>query len=86
MLHKDVALQLFCLCLKVRFGIHTKFVKMAGKPRLSFVVDVSLSLCKVLDSCDALAKKNCEDCGSNSKWRPVVVRDDRYIKNQIVKL
>ena len=86
LLHKDVALQLFCPCLRVRFGIHSKFVDQAGRPRLSFVVDASPSLCQVLDACDAVSKKISEDCGSSSEWRHVVARNYRYINSPTVRL
>ncbi|XVF11886.1 hypothetical protein REPUB_Repub08aG0066000 [Reevesia pubescens] len=86
LLHKDVALQLFCPCLRVRFGLRTKFVDQAGRPRLNFVVDASRSLCGVLDACDAVAKKISEDSGSNSEWRPVIANDYRYIKSPSVRL
>ncbi|XVF09028.1 hypothetical protein REPUB_Repub07fG0055300 [Reevesia pubescens] len=86
LLYEDVALQLFCPCLRVRFGISTKFVDQAGRPRLSFVVDASPSLCRVLDTCDAVAKKTSEDCGSGSQWRHVVARDSRYLKSPTVRL
>ncbi|XVE54764.1 hypothetical protein DITRI_Ditri03aG0107900 [Diplodiscus trichospermus] len=88
LLHKDVALQLFCPCLRVRFGIHTKFIDKAGLPRLNFVVDASPSLCEVLQTCDAAAKKILEDYGSKSKWRPVVAspKDYRYIDSPTVRL
>ncbi|XWS60504.1 hypothetical protein CRYUN_Cryun07bG0041700 [Craigia yunnanensis] len=86
LLHEDVALQLCCPCLRVRFGIHTKFVDQAGRPRLSFVVDASPSLCGVLDACDAVAKKISEDCGSSSEWRHVVSRSYRYINGPTVRL
>ncbi|XP_022736583.1 protein NEN2-like isoform X2 [Durio zibethinus] len=86
LLQEDVALQLFCSCLRVRFGISTKFVDQAGRPRLSFVVDASPSLCRVLDACDSVAKKLSEDCGSSSEWRPVVTRDYHYINSSTVRL
>ncbi|RVW90463.1 Protein NEN2 [Vitis vinifera] len=73
-LHNDVKLLLHCTQLRVRFGISTRFVDPAGRPRLSFVVDGSPSLCQVLDACDQLAYKLSVDSGSSSEWRPVVIR------------
>ncbi|KAL5746793.1 hypothetical protein ACOSQ2_024090 [Xanthoceras sorbifolium] len=78
LLHKEVILQLCCSSLRVRFGISTKFVDQAGRPRLSFVVDASTSLCKVLDSCDNIAQKFAVDSGSSSEWRPVTRKNGSY--------
>ncbi|XP_022728169.1 protein NEN1-like [Durio zibethinus] len=86
LLHENVALQLFCPCLRVRFGINTKFVDQAGRPRLSFVVGAPPSLCGVLDACTDAAKKISEDCGSSSEWRHVVVRNSKFINCPTVRL
>ncbi|XVF11888.1 hypothetical protein REPUB_Repub08aG0066200 [Reevesia pubescens] len=86
LLHKDVAFQLFCPRLRVRLGPRTKFFDQANRPRLSFVVDASQSLCGVLVACDAVAKKISEDSGSNSEWRPVIANDYSYIKSPTVRL
>ncbi|KDO55487.1 hypothetical protein CISIN_1g0236272mg, partial [Citrus sinensis] len=66
--------ELYCSRLKIRYGISTRFVDQAGRPRLSFVVDASQSLCTVLDACEVVAKKLFEDSRSNSEWNPVVTR------------
>lgn len=76
--HENVALQLFFPCLRVRFGVHSKFVDQAGRPRLNFVVDASPRLYEILDTCDNVAKKIFEDCGSGSEWRPVVLENKNY--------
>ncbi|XP_031281181.1 protein NEN1-like [Pistacia vera] len=73
-LHRDVILHLYCARLRIRFGISRRFVGHAGRPRLSFVVDVSPILCEVLDACDSAARKLSMDSGSNSEWQPVVTR------------
>ncbi|KAJ0048422.1 hypothetical protein Pint_16882 [Pistacia integerrima] len=73
-LHSDVILHLYCARLRIRFGISRRFVGHAGRPRLSFVVDVSPILCEVLDACDSAARKLSMDSGSNSEWQPVVTR------------
>ncbi|XVE56893.1 hypothetical protein DITRI_Ditri04bG0047000 [Diplodiscus trichospermus] len=86
LLHKDVAFQLFCPRLRVRFGIYTKFLDQAGRPRLSFVVDASPSLCGVLDACNEVAKKVSEDCGSGSVWRHVVASNPHYSNSPTVRL
>ncbi|KAK3042728.1 hypothetical protein RJ639_000786 [Escallonia herrerae] len=74
MLHEGSALQICCNGLKVRFGLSTKFVDHAGRPRLSFVVDASPNLCRVLDACDNLAQRLSMDSGSSSDWRAIVTR------------
>ncbi|KAH1080188.1 hypothetical protein J1N35_019949 [Gossypium stocksii] len=86
LLHKNVALQLCCPRLRVRFGINPKFVDQAGWPRLSFLVDASPIICEILDSCDAVAKKFSEDHGSSSEWRHVVIRNYSYINTPTVRL
>ncbi|KAE8736268.1 Protein NEN4 [Hibiscus syriacus] len=84
--HENIALQLFCPCLRVRFGVNGKFLGQAGRPRLSFVVDASPSLREILDACDNAAKTIFEDCGSSSEWKPIVGRNHRYINNPTVRL
>lgn len=79
--HKDDCLQLLCNNLKVRFGISTKFTDYAGRPRLSFVVDVPPSLCSVLEASDSVAQRLFSQSGSGSEWRPVVVRPVVVRKN-----
>lgn len=74
LLHKDVLLQLCCMNLRVRFGVSSKFLDHAGRPRLSIVVDAPPCLCRVLDTCDHLAQKLSLDSGCNSEWRPLVTR------------
>lgn len=86
LLHEGVILQLYCTNLKVRFGLSTKFVDHAGRPRLSFVVNASKSLCKVLDACDVVAQKLSSDSGSSSEWRPVVTRKDGFVNYPTVRL
>ncbi|XP_061346609.1 protein NEN1-like [Gastrolobium bilobum] len=86
LLHEGFLFQLHCTGLKVRFGISTKFVDNAGRPRLSFVVDPSPSLCNVLDACERVAHKLSMDSGSNSDWRPVVIRRDGFIKYPTIRL
>ncbi|PON68939.1 Exonuclease/helicase-like [Parasponia andersonii] len=86
LLHKDNTLQLQCACLKVRFGISTKFVDRAGRPRLNFVVNASPSLCRVLDSCDGIAQKLSLESGSSSEWRPVVTRKTGVVNYPTVRL
>ena len=85
-LHKDVKLLLHCTQMRVRFGISTRFVDPAGRPRLSFVVDGSPSLCQVLDACDQFAYKLSVDSGSGSEWRPVVIRKPGYLNSPTIRL
>lgn len=77
-LHNILVLKLHCVHLKVRFGISTKFVDQAGRPRLSFVVDAPPNLCQVLDACDNHARSVSMESGSTSDWRPMVTRKDGY--------
>ncbi|KAK8476575.1 hypothetical protein V6N13_096584 [Hibiscus sabdariffa] len=86
LLHENIALQLFCPCLRVRFGLNGKFLDQAGRPRLNFVVDASPSLCEILDACDNAAKTIFKDCGSSSEWKPTVGRNYQYINNPTVRL
>ncbi|KAL6584047.1 hypothetical protein OROMI_003336 [Orobanche minor] len=85
-LHQNIPLQLQCVCLKVRFGISTKFFDHAGRPRLNFVVDAPPSLCKILDTADNLAQKLLSDSGSSSEWRPVVTRKKGFFNSPTVRL
>ncbi|KAM7483341.1 hypothetical protein LguiB_007924 [Lonicera macranthoides] len=85
-LHKETALRVYCNHLKVRFGVSTKFVDYAGRPRLSFVVDASLNLCQVLDACDNLAQKLSMDSSSSSEWRPVVIRKPGFWNSPTIRL
>lgn len=84
--HKDIALQLCCNRLKVRFGINARFFDSAGRPRLSFVVDAPASLYKVLDSCDDIARSLFLDSGSSSEWRRVVIRKEGFANYPTVRL
>lgn len=86
LLHEGFQFQLHCTDLKVRFGISTKFFDNAGRPRLSFVVDPSTSLCNVLDACDRVAQKLTLDSGSSSDWRPVVIRKEGFFNYPTVRL
>ncbi|RZC10656.1 Protein NEN2 isoform B [Glycine soja] len=86
LLHEGFLFQLHCTDLKVRFGINSKFFDSAGRPRLSFVVDPSPSLCNVLDACDRVAQKLTVDSGSSSDWRPVVIRKEGFFNYPTVRL
>ncbi|GMN62028.1 hypothetical protein TIFTF001_031096 [Ficus carica] len=72
--------------MKVRFGISTKFVDLAGRPRLNLVVDATPSLCEVLKSCDDIAKRFVSDSGSSSDWRPVVTQKPGFLNSPTVRL
>ncbi|XP_057474684.1 protein NEN1-like [Actinidia eriantha] len=85
-MHKDIGLQLCCNHLKVRFGISTKFIDHAGRPRLSFVVDGTPNLCWVLDACDSLAQKLSIDSGSSSEWWPIVTRKSGFLNSPTIRL
>lgn len=85
-LHNSNVLKLHCNNLKVRFGISTKFVDQAGRPRLSFVVDAPPSLCQVLDVCDNHAQSLFKESGSMSDWRPIVNRKNGYWNSPTLRL
>ncbi|XP_076930225.1 protein NEN1-like [Bidens hawaiensis] len=84
-LHGDTPLQIRCDALKVRFGLSTRFVDHAGRPRLSFVVDASPNVCGVLDACDNIAKRFV-DSDSSSEWRPVVSRKPGFYNSPTIRL
>lgn len=85
-LHNNSVLHVCCERMKVRFGISTKFVDYAGRPRLSFVLDASPDLCQVLDACDNLSCKMFLDSGSSSDWRPVVARKAGFVNLPTIRL
>ncbi|KAL3528421.1 hypothetical protein ACH5RR_007743 [Cinchona calisaya] len=85
-LHRNIALQVCCRRLKVRFGISTKFADRAGRPRLSFVVDASPRLCTILDATDNIAQKLSADSGSSSEWRRSVTRKPGFLNSPTVRL
>ncbi|MCD7466032.1 hypothetical protein HAX54_002356 [Datura stramonium] len=85
-LHDYGELQVCCRRMKVRFGISKKYFNKAGWPRLSFVVDASSDLCKILDVVDDLAQKLSVDSGSSSEWRPVVTRKPGFMNYPTVRL
>ena len=86
-LFHEAILRLCCSHLKVHFGISTKYLDNAGRPKLNFVVNAPDSLCKVLDACDGIAQKFSSDSGSSSEWRPVVViRENGFVNYPTVKL
>ncbi|KAF9667741.1 hypothetical protein SADUNF_Sadunf15G0055000 [Salix dunnii] len=84
--YEGAILQLCCPRLRIRFGISKKFSDHAGRPRLSFVVDASPSLCNVLDKCDSIVQKVYADSGCSSDWRCVVSRRPGFINYPTVRL
>jgi DNA polymerase III epsilon subunit-like protein len=83
--HKDVPLHLCCANLNVCFGVSTKFLDNAGRPKLNIVVEIPENLCKVLDKCDEVAHKMSQEAGSISQWRPLVKKDG-YVNLPTVRL
>lgn len=74
LLHGDnKPLQLRCPDLKVRYGISGKFMDSFGRRKLNFMIDLSPSLCNVLQECDSAAKTISVDSGSGSDWNPVII-------------
>ncbi|KAJ6411585.1 hypothetical protein OIU84_008212, partial [Salix udensis] len=84
--YEGAILQLCCPRLRIRFGISKKFTDHAGRPRLSFVVDASPSLCGVLDTCDSIVKKVYADSGCSSDWRCAVSRRQGFVNYPTVRL
>ncbi|KAI9381150.1 hypothetical protein POPTR_015G062000v4 [Populus trichocarpa] len=84
--YEGAILQLRCPRLRIRFGLSTKFSDHAGRPRLSFVVDASPSLCDVLDTCESIVRKVCADSDCSSDWRSVVTRKQGFVNNPTVRL
>ncbi|RZR94557.1 hypothetical protein BHM03_00023263 [Ensete ventricosum] len=76
LLHGDCPLQLCCTGMRIHFGVSSKFMDYAGRPKLSIVVDAPENLCKVLDVCDQVARISSENSGSNSEWRPLLKKND----------
>lgn len=72
LLHGDSPLQLYCSCLKIRFGVNGKFLDNSGRRRLNFVVDLNPRLCSILEACDSNAQKASVDSGSSSDWNTMV--------------
>ncbi|XP_028788238.1 protein NEN1-like [Neltuma alba] len=88
LLHKGSPFQLCCTDLKIRFGVNGKFQDHAGRPKLSFVVDLAPSqrLCEVLEACDGIVHKSSLESGSSSDWRPVVARKDGFFNYPTMRL
>ncbi|VVB13630.1 unnamed protein product [Arabis nemorensis] len=72
LLHGASPLQLYCSCLKIRFGINGKFLDNRGRRRLNFVVDLYPTLCSILEACDSNAQKLSVDSGSTSEWNSIL--------------
>lgn len=83
--HKDSPLHLCCAALKVQFGVSTKFLDNAGRPKLNIVVDIPENLCKVLEFCDGLAQRSSQESGSTSDWRPLIKKYG-YVNHPTVRL
>ncbi|CAN6324019.1 unnamed protein product [Urochloa humidicola] len=83
--HKDSPLQLCSAGLKVQFGVSTKFLDNAGRPKLNIVVDIPENLSKVLEFCDDLARRSSQESGSTSEWRPLVKKYG-YVNRPTVRL
>ncbi|CAL4924864.1 unnamed protein product [Urochloa decumbens] len=83
--HKDRPLQLCSAGLKVQFGVSTKFLDNAGRPKLNIVVDIPENLSKVLEFCDDLARRSSQESGSTSEWRPLVKKYG-YVNRPTVRL
>ncbi|KAG0494696.1 hypothetical protein HPP92_005690 [Vanilla planifolia] len=71
-LHQNAPLWLCCQGLVIKFGISTKFLDYAGRPKLSILVKAPESLCLVLSNCDSLAQSSFMSSGGNLEWRPLI--------------
>ncbi|KAL6641201.1 hypothetical protein ACP70R_019382 [Stipagrostis hirtigluma subsp. patula] len=83
--HKDGPLQLCCAGLKVQFGVSTKFLDNAGRPKLNIVVEIPENLSKVLEFCDDLAQRTSQESGSTSEWR-TLIKKYGYVNRPTVRL
>ncbi|XP_023746745.1 protein NEN1 isoform X2 [Lactuca sativa] len=84
-LHRDIPLQIRCDSMRIRFGLSTKYLDHAGRPRLSFVVDANSSnLCDLLNACDNITKRFM-DSDSNSEWRPLVSRKPGFYDSPTIR-
>lgn len=70
--HKGSPIQLCCAGLRIQFGVSTKFLDSAGRPKLNILVDIPENLSKILEFCDGIAQKSSQDSGSTSEWRPLI--------------
>ncbi|XP_068637205.1 protein NEN1-like [Aristolochia californica] len=86
LLHDDIPLQICCTKMRIRFGVSSKFLDPAGRPRISIVVDPSPSLCKVLDMCGHLVRSSFMNLGSKSEWRSVVMKNQGYTNMSTIRL
>ncbi|XP_060196621.1 protein NEN1-like isoform X2 [Lycium barbarum] len=68
-MHHDIDLKLHCSRLNVQSEI-SKFDDASS--RLTFEVDASSLLCEILNECDVHAEQRYKHCGGNSKWFPIV--------------
>ena len=83
--HKDSPLHLCCAGLKVQFGVSTKFLDNAGRPKLNIVVDIPEDLSEVLEFSDNLAQRSLQESGSTSEWRPLIKKYG-YVNRPTVRL
>ncbi|XP_054822450.1 protein NEN1-like isoform X1 [Prosopis cineraria] len=77
LLHKGLPFQLFCVNLKIRYGVNAKFRDHVGRPKLNFVVDASQRLREVLEACDNMAERLSFESGGSS-WRWIVTWEDGF--------
>uniref|UniRef100_A0A0E0BAC2 Exonuclease domain-containing protein n=1 Tax=Oryza glumipatula TaxID=40148 RepID=A0A0E0BAC2_9ORYZ len=83
--HKGSPLQLCCAGLRIQFGVSTKFLDSAGRPKLNILVDIPENLSKILEFCDGIAQKSSQDSGSTSEWRPLIKKYG-YVNRPTVRL
>ncbi|KAJ8773007.1 hypothetical protein K2173_028184 [Erythroxylum novogranatense] len=76
LMHKDMALKLFCPGLRVRYGLKPTLTD-DGRLSLTFVIDASPALYRVLDKCDRVACEVFQKSGSFSDWKDIVTTSNR---------
>ncbi|KAK4257208.1 hypothetical protein QN277_006825 [Acacia crassicarpa] len=86
LLHNGSPFQISCADLKIGFGIDKKFYNNSRKPKLSFLVYSSQSLCEVLGDCDAMSLSLFLQSGGSSDWKPLVTRKDDDFNSPTVRL
>ncbi|KAK4779287.1 hypothetical protein SAY86_006815 [Trapa natans] len=84
LLHNGASFQLYSCRLRVRFGV--KNFGDGGRPRFSFIVDATPTICQILDACDDIAQKLSSDSGSSSEWKPVVTRKCGFINSPTLRM
>ncbi|KAK4781701.1 hypothetical protein SAY86_015803 [Trapa natans] len=84
LLHNGASFHLCSCRLRVRLGV--KNFGEGGKPRFSFIVDATPTICQILDACDDIAHKLSTESGSISEWKHIVTRKCGFINSPTVRM